>query len=240
MQRPTIPDAAIQDTDPETLIYCFTPWIQKVANRYRNAIKKTGASLDTDDLFQVGCLALLRAQEDYDPAGGASFFHFSFYYLRTAMQKEIRKNRPGLPLSEFVFLDEPIADDPDHTKGEIVEDPTIEPAPDRAERLERAAEVHKAVDRLKSENKRNIVNKVWFEDMDIRQAAAVLGMKPGAAYAAHKEALSKLRRDHALQSLCAPTFAPGVSRFRLHWESCVEAEVIWRDEHSRGGTHDQY
>ena len=66
MQRTTIPDAEIRNTDPETLIYCFTPWVQKIASRYSALLDKTGA-VDMDDLYQAGFMGLLKAQQLYDP-----------------------------------------------------------------------------------------------------------------------------------------------------------------------------
>lgn len=231
MQRVTIPDAAIPETDPETLVYCFDKWVLKVANRYKYMIEKTGAAVDADDLHQVGCLALLRAQKHYDPAAGKSFISFSYNYLRGAMRNEINKNIPGVPLGVCVSLDEPITIDGDDPLSEIIPDNTIEPAQERAERLERAAEVHKAIDRLKSETKREIINRVYFDDQDLAQVAEDLHMKPSAVYAAHHEALIKLKRDTALKSLYMPVFSVSVGRFRTKWESAVESAVLWREKH---------
>lgn len=238
MERVTIPDAAIPETDPETLVYCFDRWVKKVANRYQTAIVRTGAAVAIDDLIQVGRLALLRAQKRYNPSGGASFLTFSFDYLRGAMRREIEKNMPPLPLGAFVSLDEPIADDTNDTYSEIIEDKAIETAQERAERMERAAELHRAIKRLKSDTKREIIKKKWFEDKELEQVAEEMNMKKGAIYAAHEYALSKLRHDHDLVMLCAPVFSVSLSRFRRRWESAVEAEVIWRDEHLSGNRYE--
>jgi len=228
MQRVIIPDTEIPAADPEQLIYCFSPWVQKVANRYRNAIEKTGAAIDMDDLLQVGRLALIRAQRKYDPSGGASFLTFSFQYLRGSMWREIEKNKPSLPPGAFVSLDEPTVDD--SPLSEIVEDKTIEPAEERAERMERAEELHRAVDRIKYENRRTIINKLYFQDGDITSIAEEMGISKQYASALHKDALSRLRRDEALRALCAPAFSVGAVRFRRRWESCVEAEILWKEK----------
>lgn len=231
MQCVQIPDKAIPETDSETLIFCFDRWVAKVANRYKNAIERTGAIIDIDDLIQVGRLALLRAQNKYDPAGGAGFLTFSFDYLRGAMRRELEKNMRKLPLNAFVSLDERIKNDGPETYAEIIEDKTIESADERLERLDAAAEVRAAVDRLKQERQKEIIKKVYFEDKELKKVAAEMGLKEGYTYALHSDALSRLRKDKPLVLLCAPHFSVSVSGFLSRWGSAVEAEVIWRDEH---------
>lgn len=232
MQRPIIPDNAVPGSDPDQLIFCFDPWVHKIANRYKNTIEKTGAMLDHDDLMQAGRLGLLRAHKRYDPAGGASFLTFSFGYIRAAMRYEIHRCLPLLPPGALVSLDEPLTDDKGKTLSDIIEDQTTETAQEKIERMEQYAELHRAVDRLKNESKREIIKKTYFEDKDISQAAAELNMKPGAAYAAHKDALSILRRDYQLKLYCAPVFSVGLSSFRRSWSSAVERAVLWREKHT--------
>ena len=184
-----------------------------------------------DDLCQVGRLALLRAQKQYNPTAGSTFISFSFDYLRSAMQREIARNKPIRPPGMCVSLDEPISNDGDDPLSEIIPDNNLETAQERAERLERAEEVHRAVDRLKSETKRVIINKVYFDGQELAQVADDLRMKTSAVYSAHHEALIKLKRDEALKRLCMPTFSVSVARFRCKWSSAVESAVLWREKH---------
>ncbi len=181
-----------------------------------------------DDLIQVGSLALLRAQKKYDPAGKASFLTFSFYYLRRVMRREIENNSPSLPPGAFISLDEPTIDD--SPLSEIIEDKSIEPAEERIERQERAEELHRAIDRIKYENRRTIINQVYFDNRDITSIAEEMSISKQYASALHRDALSRLRKDETLRALCAPVFSAGVGRFRARWESCVEAEILWKEK----------
>ena len=233
MQRTMIPDAEIHDTDPETLIYCFTPWVQKIASRYSTLLAKTGA-LDMDDLYQVGCMALLKAQENYDPAAGASFFGFSQHYIRSAMRRELGYSSDGKPPVDMEYLDEPLKDDADTCKVDMLEDESIEPNDERIQRLERYDELHKAIDRLKNEKHREIIKRVYFDEEAPHKAAAAMGMKLGSFYSANQTALDRLRRDYWLKTLCAPAYSSSLGRFRITFTSVVEAEVLWKEQEIDG------
>ncbi len=50
------------------------------------------ASVDTDDLIQVGLIGLLKASEDHDAARGASFATYAGIRIRGAMLDELRRH----------------------------------------------------------------------------------------------------------------------------------------------------
>jgi RNA polymerase sigma factor FliA len=56
--------------DPQALLREHLPLVQRIAQRLAARLPD---SVDIDDLLQVGLIGLLRAQESYDPAQGASF-----------------------------------------------------------------------------------------------------------------------------------------------------------------------
>ena len=228
MQRTMIPDAEIQKTDPETLIYCFTPWVQKIASRYTALLAKTGA-VDMNDLYQVGCMALLNAQKLYNPEAGASFLGFSQNYIRNAMRKELGFSPDGRQPVIMEYLDEPLKDDEDTCKVDMLMDESIEPADERIQRLERYDELHRAIGRLESDKHREIIKRVYFDEETPQQAAASMGMKVGSFYSANQIALGKQRRDYKLKMLCAPVYSPSLRTFRLTFTSAVEAEVLWKE-----------
>ena len=228
MQRVTIPDADIHDADPETLVYCFTAWVKKIASRYTAILARTGA-VDFDDLVQVGEMALLQAQKKYDPEAGASFLQFSQYYIRNAMRRELGFSPDGKLPVFLKSLDEPLNDESEDTKLDLIADESIEPIDERIQRLERYEELHRAIGRLKSDKHREIIQRVYFNEQERQDAAAAMGMKVGAFYAANKEALSKLRRDRMLNQLCAPVFSSSSYKFRITFTSAVEAEVLWKE-----------
>ena len=229
MQRTMIPDAEIRNTDPETLIYCFTPWVQKIASRYSALLDKTGA-VDMDDLYQVGCMGLLKAQQLYDPEAGASFLGFSQNYIRKAMRKELGYLSDGSQPVFMEYLDEPLKDDEDTCKVDMLMDESIEPDDERIQRLERYDELHRAIGRLKNEKHREIIRRVFFAEESPQQAAAAMGMKVGSFYSANQMALDKLRRDYRLKMLCAPVFSTSSNKFRITFTSAVEAKVLWKEK----------
>ena len=228
MQRTMIPDAEIRNTDPETLIYCFTPWVQKITSRYSAMLAKTGA-VDMDDLYQVGCMGLLKAQQLYDPEAGASFLGFSQNYIRKAIRKELGFFADGSQPVFMEYLDEPLKDDEDTCKVDMLMDESIEPNDERIQRLERYDELHRAIGRLKNEKQREIIQRVYFDEETPQQAAAAMGMKIGSFYSANQVALDKLRRDYRLKMLCAPVFYSSLGHFRNTFTSAVEAEVLWKE-----------
>ncbi len=237
-QRPTIPDIDIPGTDADTLIFCFSAWIQKIANRYINALERTGAGavIDTGDLFQVGSLALLRAQKGYDPAGGASFLHYSQFYIRAAMIREITAHKRPLPRGAFVSLDEPITADGDDSLSEIIPDKSIVPFDDAIitdeTRNETITEVRAAVARLKSKTQREIIERVHFAGESKETAAAAMGIKRRTFSEYERHAREKLHRDFRLRQFVyetIPFFHVGASRFNSSWESAVEKAVLWRE-----------
>ena len=227
MQRLTIPDADINNTDPETLIRCFTPWVKKIASLYNAMLKQTGA-VDYEDLCQVGKLALLTAQEKYDPSKGASFLKHSSFYIRNAMRKELGIiNGKTPPL--MMYLDMPLHDDTEETLLYMLVDDSIEPFDERMVRLEQYDELHRAIDRLNSCELREIIRRVYFYDEDRKSAAAAMGMTINEFYRANIKALHKLRKDYRLRMIYKPSFDSSLRRYRITHTSAIEAEVLWKE-----------
>lgn len=230
--RRTIPDSQIHDADPEALIRAFTPWVKKIANRYNALLELTGA-VDFDDLCQVGQLALLKAQEKYDPDAG-SFLTFSKGYIRNAMRRELGISSDGKMPRPLLRLDNPLDEESEDTLLDLQADKTIEPDDERILRLERYDELHKAIGRLKNPQHREIIQRVYFNEQERKEAAADMGMKAGAFYSANQTALAKLRRDFKLRMLCMPRFRSSLSDFLITFTSSVEAEVLWKEKEIDG------
>ncbi len=233
MQRPTIPDKEIHEADPEQVIFCYENWIKKIANRYRLALERTAAT-DEDDLFQVGRLALLKAQGNYDPAEGATFLTYSYNYIRSAMRRELGFSQTGELPEILDSLDELISEDGDETRLDFIPDKT----PTAEERIieqdtkdETAEAVRSAVDRLKNSKQREVITRCWLNGQDKKEAAAEMGLNIRALQAVDIEARDKLRRDEQLKQYVMPSFHVTVNRFNSTWTSATEAAVIWREEH---------
>lgn len=187
----------------------------------------TGAH-DMDDLIQVGSLALLQAQRNYDPAAGMSFKNYAWLWIQTAMKRELGIENGTLPVLPE-SLDEPLTNDAEDTQLDLIADETIEPNDERLERLEAYEELHRAIDRLESDKHREIIQRVYFDEQSIVDAAADLDMKPDEVSRAKTQALVKLRRDHRLKQLCEPMFSSSLSAYRITFTSSVEAAMLWKE-----------
>lgn len=230
--RPTdIQDKDIPAADPGKLIIQYTPLIYKVAQRYRPVLETTG-SVDIEDLFQAGRIAIYNAQKQYDPEAGASFTSYAFNWIRNAMRNALGfKNGEAPQILEY--LDEPLSDDGEETRLDYIPDPSPTAEDNIIEqdsRNETAEAVHAAIDRLSNEKHREIINRVYLQNQDKQTAADEMGMKIGSFYAADYAARCKLRRDKKLLWLYKPMISSGLARFKLTWESPVESLVLWKEK----------
>jgi len=228
-----IPDEQIPAADPAEVVKHYSAWVWKIVNRYKGILKRSGA-IGEDDLFQVGCMALLDAQKKYDPAAGASFFHYSQYYIRNAMRRELGISSDGKPPETLDSLDRLLSDDSDVRLIDLIPDPSLTAEESHVEqdgKDETAKAVRSAIDRLKNPKHRETITRCWIDGQDREQAADEMGIKVQSLRNYDLEARDKLRKDIELQQYAIPHFSNSLAHFRHKWTSSVEASVIWRDEH---------
>ena len=239
--RPTdISDREIPTADPDAVIQQYTPLIAKIAQRYQPALERTG-SVDCDDLLQVGRLAVCNAQKTYNPEL-STFTGYIWDKIRSAMRRTLEFNsQTGLPPDQLEYLDEPLADDADATRLDMVPDdtPTAEERiVEQDTRQEIHDAVHAAIDRMKSDRQREVITRVWIDGQDRDKAAADMGIRTTALYSLDRAGRNVLRRDWRLRRFAMPSYHVGVNTFNSTWTSAVEMAVIWREEHLealRGG-----
>jgi RNA polymerase sigma factor for flagellar operon FliA len=80
--------AQVADTRPAIHIEQYTPLVKKLANML---IARLPASVDINDLIQVGVIGLMEAAKQYDPAQGVQFETFASQRIRGAMLDELRR-----------------------------------------------------------------------------------------------------------------------------------------------------
>lgn len=66
--------------------------IEKYSDRIYNIVKKM-SYYDRDDLFQVGCIGLIKAYRAYDPSKGAELFSYAYKSILGEIRTYIRENR---------------------------------------------------------------------------------------------------------------------------------------------------
>ncbi len=230
-----IPNEEVPTATPEAIVEQFSGWVKYLAKRYSTALERTGA-VDDQDLYQTGILALLKAQETYDPGKGYGFLRHSQYLIRNAMRRELgfdphTGEMPAPPVS----LDEPLNEDSDDTRKDFVPDstPTAEETiVDRDGHQETADAVRAAVNRLKNPKQREVITRCWLDGQPKREAAAEMGIGIRSLQMVDLEARQKLRRDRQLKEFATPYFHHvGVSQFQSTWTSATEWAVLWREEH---------
>ena len=225
-----IPDTDIKTASPEALIKQYRPLIYKLAMRY-SKLMAYHPSVDYDDLYQTGMMALLQAQQAYDPDQGCSFLTFAVKPVKWHMQRTLGISNGQLP-PVMESLDVPAyADDPEgETLLAGIPDPDAPDGYAEAEKESTRETVQAAVAGLKSEKQRAIIGKVYFEDKTRQAVADEMGMKYGAVTAAEHEGLRKLHRNWMLQQLVGyKPYHYSLGRFRNTFCSEEEAAVLWAE-----------
>ncbi len=109
-------DGALMELWESVRRLCF-----RIAGRYGNMLFRAG--LDTEDVSQELFLAFYAALTAFDPSSEYKFTTFLTYHVKNALRAalDIRdgKKLPPVPVS----LDEPLGDEEECTRGELVPDP---------------------------------------------------------------------------------------------------------------------
>ena len=226
-----IPDEAIPAADPEVVVLQYELYIKKIANRYNSELQKTGA-IGFDDLVQVGRIAILDAQKNYNPENG-SFINCLFNYARKAMRRALGfNNQTGEPPMTMTYLDEPLSDDSESTRGDMIPDPNVrpmdEPIIEVETRNETYEQVHAALERMKSEKQKEVLTRVYLDGQERTAAAAEMNINTKALYALDQAGRNALYRDDKLKryAYTVPFIHVGVSQFNTTWTSATEMAVL--------------
>ncbi len=73
----------------ENLVQEYLPLVKKIG---LHLVARLPREVELDDLMQVGMMALVQANENYDPAQGASFSTYAGIRIKGAMLDEVRRN----------------------------------------------------------------------------------------------------------------------------------------------------
>lgn len=168
--------------------------VERVRRIARRVARSTGGAIDADDLFSVGIIGLIQANESYDSSGGRPFHVYAEYRIRGSMLDEMRRLDPmSQPMrKKSRMLDKAI----NRLSHQLSRPPTEE---------ELAVELNLTLDDI--QRLRREVNQhrfVAFEDTrvdDIRLNIAQAGLTGPGAKIALADAISKL--NERLQQVLA-------------------------------------
>ena len=201
------------------------------AGRYSRLIENRN-DLDREDLQQAAYLGILQAQKAYKEERGGLVTLAGFY-----ARKEIRELlgiRHGHFPPEMESLDEPLTDEADATRLDLLADESLPEIDAGLLEEEKRQTVRDAVNRLQ-EDQRAIVNMRFFQGMPYKEAAAELNISPIRAVTIWDNARLRLRRDRYLNALAEVNrktpylLGVGVKRFNSTMTSAVEEIVLLRE-----------
>lgn len=201
------------------------------AGRYSWALEVRN-DLDREDLQQAAFLGILQARNGYREDLG-SFATFAGYYARNEIRALLGIRNGKLP-PVLESLDEPLNDETDDTRLDLLADETI-PDPDAGLiEAERKQTIRDAVDRLQ-EDQRAVVSLHFFEGKTYQQAADEMNLTRDRVTTIFQNARRNLRRDRYLKALAEVNrrtpylLGVSVTRFNSTFTSAVEELVLLRE-----------
>lgn len=175
-----------------------------MARRYARVCALDRA-VSMEDLMQAGFIGLMKAADSFDPAAGKSWSGWACWHIQMEFNSALglRQGHFTRPHTGAAALDRPLsADDADGaTAGDMLADETLPDADEAILRDELRRDVRAAVDRLKSEGQRQVVQLCKLEGWSYRQAAQRMGVSVGQAYQLFFRASNNLARDPRLRAL---------------------------------------
>ena len=201
------------------------------AGRYSWILERRN-DLDREDLQQAAFLGILEARKAYKEERGGETTLAGFY-----ARKEIRALlgiRNGKLPPAMESLDEPLNDETDDTRLDLLADETIPDADAALLEEEKRQTVRDAVERLKPDQKA-VVKLRFFQGMTYKQAAAEMDVTPERAASIWDNARLHLSRDRYLKAVAEVNrstpylLGVGVTRFNSTFTSAVEELVLLRE-----------
>jgi RNA polymerase sigma factor (sigma-70 family) len=212
----------------------YNRWVQYWANRYRWAIERR-QDLDMEDLLQAASMGEYIAKLKYAPERG-TFSTFSAFYIRNEIRDLLGIRNGRLPPA-IISLDEPISEESEDTRLDMLEDKTL---PDKDEIMqdnERREGVRAAIDRL-PDQQREVMRKYYLQGMGSKAIGEAMGLTSPQVLHIVEAARRAMRKDRLLRQLVeveAPCYIRvGVSTFQSTRTSAVElAYLIYEREKER-------
>jgi len=201
------------------------------AGRYSWALERRN-DLDREDLQQAAFVGVLRAIKDFKEEKDG-LVTLAGYYARNEIRELLGIRNGKLP-PVLESLDEPLNDETEDTRLDLIADETI-PDPDAGIiEEERKQTIRDAVDRLQ-EDQRQVVRLRYFSGMTYQQTADEMNINRDRVATIFQNARRNLRHDRYLKALVEVNrrtpylLGVGVKRFNSTFTSAVEEIVLLRE-----------
>lgn len=103
--------------------------LSSLITQNRNMIYKIAHYLDNgsniEDLFQVGCIGMIKAYEKYDPSIGTKFTSFAYFYIMGEMKQYLRENKNIKLSKDMIRLSLKIEKAKDVLAQELLREPSV-------------------------------------------------------------------------------------------------------------------
>lgn len=201
------------------------------AGRYSWILERRN-DLDREDLQQAAFLGILEARKAYKEERGGEVTLAGFY-----ARKEIRALlgiRNGKLPPTLESLDEPLNEETDDTRLDLLADETLPEADAALLEEEKRQTVRDAVERLKPDQ-RAVVKLRFFQGKTYQQTADEMNVTRDRVTTIFQNARRNLRRDRYLKALAEVNrstpylLGVGVTRFNSTFTSAVEELVLLRE-----------
>lgn len=179
----------IKAMEPDELLKQFDRLVWKMVNRFIPTLSNY-AWIDIEDLYQIARIALLEAQDSFQPEAETPFFTIACNCIRWRIFRAL--NMKWTPAGEIitelptVSLDEPLNEEGDITRGDTLQSED-EPLEDIAERADTAERVRAAVRELPPDQA-EIIERVFLNDQP--ETKAQISKEKGVS----AESISKKQR----------------------------------------------
>ena len=201
------------------------------AGRYSWALERRN-DLDREDLQQAAFVGILRAEKDFKEEKNG-LVTLAGYYARNEI-RELLGIRDGKIPPVLESLDEPLNDETEDTRLDLLADETIPEVDAGLLEEEKRQTVRDAVDRLQ-EDQREVVRLRYFAGMTYQQTADEMNITRDRVATIFQNARRNLRRDRYLKALAEVNrrtpflLGVGVTRFNSTFTSAVEELVLLRE-----------
>ena len=201
------------------------------AGRYSWALERRN-DLDREDLQQAAFVGILRAVKDYKEEKDG-LVTLAGYYARNEIRELLGIRNGKLP-PVLESLDEPLNDETEDTRLDLLADETIPEVDAGLLEEEKRQTVRDAVDRLQ-EDQREVVRLRYFAGMTYQQTADEMNINRDRVATIFQNARRNLRRDRYLKALAEVNrrtpylLGVGVTRFNSTFTSAVEELVLLRE-----------
>ena len=195
-------------------------------------------AVDVDDLVQAGFFGLIRAKETFDESRGKTWAGWAAWHVKREFEKALgmREGRFASADAGAVSLDQPLFNEQETTRGDLLKDESLPEADEGLLRGEIVRTVRARVDALEDGRGREIVRRSRLDGEALGQVAQDMGITFQQAARLRGKAENALRRDKYLRALTDIDertryyVHKGASAFQCDHTSVVEAAVIWREE----------